>query len=98
MAVKIAIQIDPSDNVVTVVEAASPGDVIEYASPDGPRRITAAESIPACHKIAIREIPPEEPILKYGQPIGTASQAIDLGRHVHVQNVRSAVQGAERED
>lgn len=41
------------------------------------------------HKIARRPIAVGEKVLKYGAPIGSASQAITLGAHVHLHNLRS---------
>ncbi|QDA36569.1 altronate dehydratase (plasmid) [Paracoccus liaowanqingii] len=55
----------------------------------------AAEAIPAGHKIALRPIAAGEPVLKYGQVIGTATQAIAAGEHVHVHNLGM---GAHRQD
>jgi altronate hydrolase len=39
------------------------------------------------HKIAVRRIEPGEPVRKYGQIIGQASQAIEAGQWVHCHNV-----------
>lgn len=41
------------------------------------------------HKLARRPITAREPILKYGMPIGFATQPIPAGAHVHLHNVRS---------
>ncbi|WP_435170304.1 UxaA family hydrolase [Falsirhodobacter sp. 1013] len=57
--------------------------------------MTAAEAIPAGHKVAIRPIAGGEAVLKYGQVIGVATQAIAAGAHVHVQNLGM---GAHRQD
>ena len=43
--------------------------------------------IPLGHKIAIRAIAKDEPILKYGQIIGFASEPINAGGWVHSHNV-----------
>ncbi|MFY9256031.1 MAG: altronate dehydratase family protein [Fuerstiella sp.] len=43
--------------------------------------------IPAGHKVAIRQIAEGDPIIKFGQPIGYASQNIAAGEWVHVHNV-----------
>ena len=94
---KIGIQIHPADNVVTVVDQVSPGDVIQYVTPDGHREVTAADAVPFGHKVALADLAAGESIVKYDEVIGTASEPIARGRHVHAHNVRSAVQGAERE-
>ncbi len=97
MSERIGIRIDATDNVVTVVEEVAEGDEICFAAEDGPRRITPVEPIPSGHTVALVDVEPGEKILKYGQAIGTASCRIAPGQHVHVHNVRSAVQGAECE-
>lgn len=48
--------------------------------------IEARDKIPPGHKIALRPIMKGEPILKYNQIIGFASQNIDAGAHVHTHN------------
>ncbi len=96
MTRRIAVQIAPDDNVVTVVEDAAPGDDVHYMTPQGPCQITALDAVPMGHKVALDDVAPGEPILKYSQPIGTAATPIDKGRHVHVHNVQSGVQGMEQ--
>ena len=97
MTEQIGIRIDANDNVVTVMEEANAADDICFATADGPRLIAPVEPIPAGHKVALADVEPGEKIVKFGQTIGTASCRIEKGRHVHDHNVRSAVQGAERE-
>ena len=41
------------------------------------------------HKIAIKEIPTESFIIKYGFPIGHALSDIELGSHVHTHNIKT---------
>ena len=48
--------------------------------------VTTRERIPAGHKVAIRPLVPGEPIHRYGQIIGFATQPIAPGQHVHVHN------------
>ena len=49
--------------------------------------VTARGLIPPGHKIAARAIAAGEPVRRYGQIIGFASQAIRAGQHVHVHNL-----------
>ena len=98
MREKTGIKIAPADNVVTVVQEADPGDRIRYAAGAGDRHVTTVDRIPPGHKIATEDISVGAKILKYNQTIGTASAEIRQGQHVHVHNVRSAVEGAEDED
>ena len=48
--------------------------------------VTTVERIPAGHKVAIRPIATGQPIHRYGQIIGFATQPIAPGQHVHVHN------------
>ena len=47
------------------------------------------EAIASGHKIALTRIAAGEAVLKYGNPIGIASQDIEIGAHVHMHNVAS---------
>ena len=58
--------------------------------------VEALDAVPFGHKVAARDIPAGEPVLKYSEAIGRASKEIKRGEHVHVHNVHSAVQGGRR--
>ncbi|WP_336800156.1 UxaA family hydrolase [Kaistia sp. MMO-174] len=51
--------------------------------------VTLAADLPLGHKLARRTIAAGEKIVKYGAPIGTATEAIAAGTPVHVHNVKS---------
>jgi altronate dehydratase small subunit len=93
MAQKLAIQIDPGDNVVTLVDEATAGDLVGYVTPGGYEELAVSDDVPFGHKVAVRDVADGERIVKYHEAIGRASRAIRRGEHVHVHNVRSAVQG-----
>lgn len=69
-----------NDNIVVALMPLAPGAPVTGG-------VAAAEAIPAGHKVAVRAIDAGEPVLKYGQIIGTATQPIAAGAHVHVQNL-----------
>ncbi len=50
-------------------------------------KITLRDDIPFAHKIALRDMKEQEPILKYGEIIGVCKSDIKKGQWVHVQNV-----------
>ena len=83
------LQIHPSDTVAVAVEAIEAGSVLTA----GGYTVTAAEPIPAGHKIALRDIPAGENVIKYACPIGHAATDIPAGSHVHTQNVKSNLSG-----
>lgn len=76
----LTIRLDPSDNVV--VARVDIGPATELMSEGVVTRVR----IPAGHKLATRPIERGEPIRKYGQIIGFATQPIAPGEHVHVHN------------
>ena len=49
--------------------------------------VGVAGLVPPGHKLAVRELTPGQPVRRYGQIIGFASQAIRAGQHVHVHNL-----------
>lgn len=71
------IQLNPLDNVAVARESLGPAGPLEQGfSP-----------VARGHKIALRDIAVGEAVLKYGQLIGHASQAIRPGQHVHTHNL-----------
>jgi altronate hydrolase len=82
-----AIQIHASDNVGVVLAETAPGDAVDL---DG-QRFEIAEEVPRGHKIALREIEPGEQIVKYGFPIGHATEAIGRGRWIHSHNMATGL-------
>ncbi len=79
MTAPAAIRLDETDNVATAVRVLEIGEKV--------LGIVAAERIGRGHKIALRAISAGEPVIKYGQFIGTASTDIAVGVHIHTQNV-----------
>lgn len=73
------------DNVATALEPLAAGQTIDANG----RQITVREPIASGHKIALTAIGSGENVVKYGNPIGTATVDIALGTHVHVHNLAS---------
>lgn len=78
-----AILLHPGDNVLVARVAIASGQSVEA----GPITILARDSIPPGHKLAIRKIAVGEPVYRYGNPIGFATQLIEPGQHVHEHNL-----------
>lgn len=76
--------LNPSDSVVVALKDFAPGERIEVAG----QQIEIGTAIGAGHKIAVRPVQADEPIFKFGWPIGLAKHAIQPGTHVHTHNVR----------
>ncbi len=76
------IRLHQTDNIVIACCDLAPGTIL--AAEKGVRCI---QPIPAGHKVAASTIKPDEPVFRYGQTIGVASQPIVAGQHVHVHNL-----------
>ena len=73
------IQLDPSDTVAIARMAMQKGQTTGG--------ITLIDSIPAGHKVALRDISKGAKVFKYAQSIGTAAVDIPAGTHVHTHNL-----------
>lgn len=84
-----AIVMKPDDNVATVVDTVEAGLEVSVDIGGAKMVITVSEPIPFGHKFALREIVTGQPVKKYGEIIGVATQNISMGQHVHVHNLES---------
>jgi altronate dehydratase small subunit len=87
--VKIAIIMDPKDNVATLLSDVDKDDVVQARSGETSTEEQVNEPIRFGHKFALSRIGKGENVVKYGEIIGRATQDIDKGYHVHVHNVES---------
>jgi altronate dehydratase small subunit len=90
MAGETAIVMEAADNVATVMQDIEPHTEVELQLAGGKLTVHVTERIKFGHKFAIRDIKKGNRIVKYGEPIGIATQDIRIGQHVHVHNVESA--------
>jgi hypothetical protein len=79
------LRLHPADNVLTVIATLEPGAQLQF----GAERITVPVRLALGHKVAAGVIAAGEKIIKYGAPIGSATQPIAPGEHVHTHNLRS---------
>ncbi len=79
------LKIHPNDNVAVAVEGLKKGAPVSL---DG-ALVILKKDIPAGHKFALRDIPSGGKVIKYGFPIGHATENISVGNHVHTHNVHS---------
>jgi altronate dehydratase len=83
-----AIRLHPLDDVAVAKRDLHPGDLLLGTPGEMSREsIQIREVIPAGHKVALRPVAMGEPVRRYGQVIGMASQDIVPGAHVHVHNL-----------
>ena len=82
-----ALILHPSDDVAILKQPLKKGTQLFFPSEKGTGPIIAASDIPPAHKIALRHIPPNAPLRRYGQIIGFATSPIAPGDHVHSHNL-----------
>src|SRR3954453_4199938 len=75
----LTIRLNPADNVVVARVDLLPGTAAEGVAVRTP--------VPAGHKLATAPIASGEPVRKYGQILGFATEAIAPGEHVHTHNL-----------
>jgi len=74
-----------SDNIVIVVRAVAAGDAVVI---DG-EPVCAKSAIAIGHKVARYNMAEGTKILRYGAPIGTLTEGVSKGDHVHLNNLKS---------
>ncbi|MBR1684315.1 MAG: altronate dehydratase [Clostridia bacterium] len=83
------LRIHASDNVAVALHPLYEGQRVECEG----FALDIREEIPAGHKVALREIPANQKVMKYGFPIGYAKVDISAGAHVHVHNLHTLLSG-----
>lgn len=94
---KSCIRIHPSDNVATMLESVENGDSIAVLDDclQQVEELSALESIPFGHKIALKALQSGENVVKFGSVIGKATAEISRGSYVHIHNVVS-IEGRQK--
>ena len=83
------LRITPLDNVAVALSPITKGQTVSC----GEFELTAQTDVPAGHKIALEDIPQNGHIIKYGFPIGRATEDIPRGAHVHTHNLHTLLSG-----
>ena len=79
MAAPLTIRLHPADNVVVARMDILPGTAVEG-------EVAAATRVPPGHKILTRAVKQGEPLRKYNQIIGFATEDLPPGTHIHTHN------------
>ncbi len=83
------IKINPIDNVAVALRAVEKGTVCTIEG----KEINVLSNIPQGHKIALAPISENENVIKYGFPIGHATEDISVGQWVHTHNMTTNLSG-----
>ena len=81
------IKIHENDNVIVAIREIAAGETVNA----GGVQVTAKETIPAGHKMALCDIAEGGDVVKYGFRIGNAKEAISAGAWIHTHNVKTAL-------
>ena len=88
------VRITPRDTVAVALRPLKAGETVSW----GTGEILLKDDLPMGHKAALREIRKGEAVIKYGCPIGEATEDIPAGEHVHVHNLRTLLEGEQEYD
>ena len=73
------IHLSPTDNVIVAVDTIDKGVTVHG--------VTAIDRVPRGHKMTIKPLALDEPVIKFGQIIGFVSKAVVPGTWLHEHNV-----------
>src|SRR5687767_2616064 len=80
-AVQLTIRLHPDDDVVIARLEVPTGTLVSKEN------VRAVVTIPAGHKLAVRDVAQGKPVRRYNQIIGFATRDVKAGEHVHVHNL-----------
>ena len=85
---KLAVHLHVQDNVAIAKIPLAAGTLLALEVEGRPPvHVPVRQFIPDGHKFALQEISPGQPVRRFGQLIGVATQAILPGEHVHTHNL-----------
>jgi altronate dehydratase len=94
---KIAKRINDNDNVMIALSDLVAGEEVKLKYKGNEIAYKCNQDIPFGHKIALSDIKKGEMIIKYGSPIGSATQDIQKGDWVHTHNVKDDYKVLDKE-
>ena len=81
---EVAVRLTAGDHVAIAKQSLLPGTILKMN--DG-SDLRIAGMVPVGHKFALTSVASGDPVVRYGQQIGFATQDINPGQHVHTQNL-----------
>ena len=83
------LRIAERDMVAVALEPLKAGETVPYEG----GTVTLLSDLPMGHKVALCDIRAGEAVIKYGYPIGQATEDIPAGAHVHTHNLKTLLSG-----
>lgn len=81
------IRINQSDNVAVALRDFNRGEIITIDNEE----IELVDDIARGHKFALKDLDENQPVIKYGFPIGYTKQSVKQGNHIHTHNLRTGL-------
>lgn len=82
-----ALRVHPADNVAVALRDLAQGETVLGTE--------VLQAVPRGHKVAVEPIAAGAAVLKFGFPIGRATEPVTPGEHVHVHNLSTGLEGEE---
>ncbi len=82
---KKLIRLHPSDNVAIALTELAKGETVDFEE----QQLTVSKNIGLGHKIAVCDIRSGEKVRRNNVQIGSSTQDIKAGDHVHLHNLKS---------
>lgn len=82
---------EAEDDVGVAVMDLNAGDEVGAATLEGQAvgTLKMTQDVPLGHKVALRDLAPGKHVIEYGRAIGSATEAVQRGGHVHVHNLKT---------
>jgi (2R)-sulfolactate sulfo-lyase subunit alpha len=79
------------DDVGVAVEDLKKGSTVGAVTLEGKAagKVKLISNVPLGHKVALRDLPKDKELIKYGRPVGRVVADIKRGAHVHTHNVKT---------
>lgn len=84
---KTFMKIHSADKVAVALCPLKAGTVISIDN----KELTLLEDIPQGHKFALEDLDEQEPVIKYGYPIGITKEPVKAGQWIHIHNMKTAL-------
>lgn len=85
------IRIHPDDCVAVALKPLARGTSILLDDTAADTSIILKEDIPQGHKFALRDLSAGDRVIKYGNPIGIATEPVSAGSWVHTHNIKTGL-------
>jgi len=79
------LRLNPEDPIAVACRDLQAGERVTLAQ----QSLTLRDAVPLGHKLAVQAIAAGEVVRKLGVPIGSATQPIAPGEHIHTHNLKS---------